>query len=283
MSPTHEHAPTIPTLLAHPADDLTTPARRRRSRYARWGAAVAVSALLAAACAPADDTEPAAQDDTTTTTAAPTTTEAPEEPAPETDGVDHHDDTTEVSVDTPAADLRAGLTSLLQEHVYLAGAAIAQAVADGGDLEAPGTVAAVETLDANSVALSEAVASVYGAGAGEQFLALWRDHIGMFVDYTLGGATGDEAAQADALARLDAYATEFGAFIESATEGELSTSAVESELQVHVETVVAAVDAVLAGSPDVYPRLREAAQHMPHTATALAGAIVAQQPETFGA
>src|SRR3712207_8488575 len=38
-----------------------------------------------------------------------------------------------------------------------------------------------------------------------------------------------------------------------------------------------AVDDVLAGSPDVYPDLKAAAGHMPMTAEALAGAIVAQQ------
>jgi hypothetical protein len=67
----------------------------------------------------------------------------------------------------------------------------------------------------------------------------------------LAGATGDEAGQQDAVERLEAYAAEFGAFIEAATDGELPGSTVEAELAVHVETLVAAVDSVLAGSPDV--------------------------------
>lgn len=71
-------------------------------------------------------------------------------------------------VETGAAELRAGLTSLLQEHVYLAGAAISTAVQQGGDLEAPAVVSAVDTLDANSVALSEAITSVYGDGRSMQ-------------------------------------------------------------------------------------------------------------------
>jgi plastocyanin len=184
-------------------------------------------------------------------------------------------------VDSPAATLRAGLTSLLQEHVYLAGAAISTAVGAGGDLEAPAVVSAVETLDANSVALSEAVASVYGPEAGEQFLALWRTHIGFFVDYTLGGATGDTAAQDAARANLDNYRADFGAFIDSATGGTLPADAVADALQVHVDSLLVAVDAVLAGTPDVYTKLRDAAQHMPMTALALAGAIATQMPEQF--
>src|SRR3546814_1134626 len=100
-------------------------------------------------------------------------------------------------VETGAAELRAGLTSLLQEHVYLAGAAISTAVQAGGDMEAPAVVSAVDTLDANSVALSEAISSVYGEEGGAQFLELWRNHIGFFVEYTLGGATGDTAMRSE--------------------------------------------------------------------------------------
>ena len=183
------------------------------------------------------------------------------------------------AVDAPAAELRAGLTALLQEHVYLAGIAISTAVADGVD--APSTTAAVETLDTNSVALSEAIAGIYGDEAGEQFLALWRDHIGMFVDYTVATASGDQAAADEAKASLDAYRTEFAAFIDSATDGELAAETTAENLQMHVNTLVAAIDAVVAGSPETFAELRTAAQHMPSTAQALSGAIVAQMPDEF--
>ncbi|MCD9624513.1 hypothetical protein [Rhabdothermincola salaria] len=183
-------------------------------------------------------------------------------------------------VDAPAAELRAGLTALLQEHVYLAGIAISTAVGDG--LEAPSTTAAVETLDANSVALSEAIAGIYGDEAGEQFLALWRDHITMFVDYTAASAGGDQAAADEAKAELDSYKDEFAAFIDSATDGELAAETTSENLQMHIDTLVAAIDALVAGSPEVFPELRTAAQHMPSTAQALSGAIVAQMPDQFG-
>jgi len=180
-----------------------------------------------------------------------------------------------------SGDLRAGLTALLQEHVYLAGLAINQAVADKGDLTAPATKAAVAALDANSVGLSDAISSVYGAAGGEQFLALWRKHIGFFVDYTLGGATGDAAKQAKAKADLDGYRNDFGAFLESATKGGLTKQAVADELTPHVQTLFAAIDAVLAHSPDVYAKLKTAADHMPMTAQVLAGAIAKQFPDKF--
>src|SRR3546814_475185 len=184
-------------------------------------------------------------------------------------------------VETGAAELRAGLTSLLQEHVYLAGAAISTAVQAGGDMEAPAVVSAVDTLDANSVALSEAISSVYGEEGGAQFLELWRNHIGFFVEYTLGGATGDTAMQEAAGQKLDDYRADFGAFIESATDGELTGDVVAENLQMHVDMLIVAVDAVLAGSPDVYAKLQAAAEHMPTTAIALTGAITTQFPDMF--
>src|SRR3546814_3811417 len=148
-------------------------------------------------------------------------------------------------------------------------------------MESPGVVSAVDTLDANSVARSEAISSVYGEEGGAQFLERWRNHIGFFVEYTLGGATGDTAMQEAAAQKLDDYRADFGAFIESATDGELTGDVVAENLQVHVNTLVEAVDAVLAGSPEVFPKLRAAAQHMPSTALALPGPIATQLPEDF--
>jgi hypothetical protein len=62
---------------------------------------------------------------------------------------------------TAAAELRATLTSLLSDHVWLAGNALDTAVHKKGDLKDPQVVGAVKALDANSVALAEAIGSVY--------------------------------------------------------------------------------------------------------------------------
>jgi hypothetical protein len=185
------------------------------------------------------------------------------------------------SIDTGAASIRTGLSNLLQEQVYLAGIATGTAIGDGLDSEAFAEAAA--TLDANSVALSEAVASVYGEEGGAAFLELWRAHIGMFVDYTLAVAGDDEQEKEQALAELDGYRGDFGAFIESATEGGLSKDAVAAELELHVDLLTAAIDAQAAGDAQAFSLLREAASHMPMTADVLAGAIVAQFPEDFAA
>src|SRR4051794_5785550 len=62
--------------------------------------------------------------------------------------------------DTGAASLRAGLTGLLEDHVYQAGLAVAFGVSDG--LDSKTFKAAAGTLDKNSIALSKAIGGVYG-------------------------------------------------------------------------------------------------------------------------
>ena len=92
--------------------------------------------------------------------------------------------------DVDASELRARINTILQEHVYLATSATGAAL---GGRQAQ-FEAAAQALDANSVELSKLIGSVYGEGAEAAFLALWRKHIGFFVDYTTGLATGDETS-----------------------------------------------------------------------------------------
>jgi len=175
------------------------------------------------------------------------------------------------AVNTPAAELRAGLTHLLTEHVYTAGIALQTAVGAGGNLEDPAVKAAVANLDANTVALSKAVGSAYPA-AEQPFLDSWRQHIGFFVDYTLGKATGDQAKMDKARTDLDGYRTSFGQLINSVVP-ELPADAVAQELVPHVQSLLAAIDSLVAGDGQVFAKLTEAASHMPMTAQTLAGGI----------
>lgn len=177
------------------------------------------------------------------------------------------------TVNSDGAALRAQLTALLADHVYLAGAAIDQALADGGDLETADVQAAVATLDENSVEVAALVGSVY-PDAEQPFLDSWRSHIPFFVNYTLGEATGDEEMAAQAVEDLNGYAVSFGQLINSVVP-ELPAEAVQGELEMHAVSLLAAIDANLAGDPEYFSLLKEAAGHMPMTATALAGGIAA--------
>ena len=187
----------------------------------------------------------------------------------------------EGEADSGAAQVQRDLTYLLVEHEYLAGIAVYMAVGAGGDLKDPGFTSAAAALDENSKALAGAIEGVYGKAGGKQFLDLWRAHIGFFVDYTLGKATNDKAMVKKAEKDLDGYRSDFGAFLEGATEGGLPKQAVEEALLPHVESTQKAIDSVVAGNGKAFDDLRKAAVHMPGIATAIAGAIVTQFPEKF--
>jgi len=179
------------------------------------------------------------------------------------------------ATDSAPAETRAILTNLLQEHAYLAGIALEQAVDAGGDLEAANVVAAVETLDVNTVALADVVGSVAGDENGDAFLGLWREHIGFFVDYTLGEATGDAAMKEQALTDLMGYQQAAGAFFEEITGGEIMPENLIPGLEEHVATLTAAIDSMVASDSAAFAQLRKAGQHMPMAALLLATGIVA--------
>ena len=168
-----------------------------------------------------------------------------------------------------AADLRAGLTSLLQEHVYLAGIAVATAYTAGAD--SAEFEAAAATLDENSVALSDAVGSLAGEEQGQAFLDLWRRHVGFFVDYAVAAKGGDQAGMDAAVANLQGYTTEAGAFFEQVSGGQLPAAAIAESLGMHITTLTAAIDALAAGDPTAYAKLQEAAAHVAMAAATLAG------------
>ena len=184
------------------------------------------------------------------------------------------------SVDDPGAVLQQTLTDLLDSHVFLASIAVSTGLTAG--LDSPEFEAAAATLDQNSQDLAGAIESVYGAEAGDAFLKLWRQHIGFFVDYTAGKATKDDAKANKALKALENYKKDFSEFLDTATGGELPADAASDALQMHVDSLIDAIDAAVAGDPKVFDKIYEAATgHMPMTASALAGAITAQFPDKF--
>ena len=176
-------------------------------------------------------------------------------------------------VDSTSAEIRAGLTQLLQEHVYLAGFAVDAAYDVGPDSAEFGLAA--DALDENSVALADTVGSVAGEEHREAFLSLWRDHIGFFVDYAIAEAEGDEDAKQQARADLEGYTGDAGAFFEDITGGELPAGAVADSLRGHIDTLTEAIDGLAAGDADAFDALKGAADHVVAGAAVLAGGIAA--------
>lgn len=178
-----------------------------------------------------------------------------------------------------ASDLRTTLNTALAEHVWLAASATGAALAGRTD-EFKEAAAA---LDANSMALGQAIGSVYGDGPGAAFLALWRKHIGFFVDYATGVAKKDKATQEKAVKDLMGYADTFGAFLASANP-HLPKDVVAGLVREHVVGLKAVVDAQARKDwAEAYAKLREAAAHMRMIADPLAAAIGKQFPDRFAA
>jgi len=140
-----------------------------------------------------------------------------------------------------ASTLRAQLTGLLQEHVYLASVAVFTAYTTEGGTDSASFKAAAGALDDNSVALSDAVGSLAGDDKGQAFLALWREHIGYFVDYASALAAQDDDAAVAALTSLDAYRGEAGSFFAEISGGALPADAIADGLAMHVQTLAGAI------------------------------------------
>lgn len=180
--------------------------------------------------------------------------------------------------DTPAASLRVGLNALLAEHVYLAARATGAAL--NGQQAA--FEAAAASLDANSVDLSKTIGAAYGPDAEAAFLPLWRAHIGMVVDYTVGTATNDQAKQDRAVADLVGYTQDFGAFLNGANE-HLPKEVVAALVKDHVLSLKDVIDAQHArDQARVYSALRTAMGHMAMIADPLAAATATKFPAQLG-
>ena len=176
-----------------------------------------------------------------------------------------------------ASDLRTGYNALLAEHVFLAGAATGAAL-DGRQAEFEAAAAA---LDANSQDLATSIGSVYGPDAEKAFLPLWRKHIGMVVDYTVGLATRDKTKQDKAVAELVGYTQDFGAFLAAANPN-LPKEVVADLVKHHVLTLKSVIDPQAAGNQaEAYRALRTAAGHMTMIGDPLAGAIAKQFPARY--
>lgn len=181
--------------------------------------------------------------------------------------------TAAAQTNTPAAQLYAALDQLLREHVDLTANVVETAITLGP--KSANTTAALAALDQNTQGLGAAIGSVYGSAAQTEFLKLWRAHIGFFVNYTLGLATGNSAQVATAQSDLQGYITQFAQFVAGATK--LPESAVAADLQGHVSTLETAIKAIVTKSPAAGKDIEMAAMHMDGTAQVLAKGIAASK------
>jgi hypothetical protein len=223
----------------------------RNSRIVRTG--LAASALVVAAAACSSGTSPSAS-----------SSKSPMHMASSSPSMSQ-------STNTAAAQLYSGLDQLLVEHVDLTANVVQTAITKGPT--SAQTKTAEAALGQNTDSLGAAIGSIYGSAAQQQFLKLWRAHIGYFVDYTLGLATHNTAMVNTANKDLAGYISQFSTFMASATK--LPASAVAADLQGHVSTLETAIKAIVTKSPSAGQDLEMAAMHMEGTAEVLTKGITA--------
>jgi hypothetical protein len=177
-----------------------------------------------------------------------------------------------------AAALRVGLTALLEDHVYGTAAAAGTTLAKGPRSRA--AVAALRTLDRNSIALAQAIGGVYGPRAGGRFLTLWRAHNASIAAYTRARLAHDDAAAEVARRGLDEYRARFGALLADA-DPDLPQDAVAAALKPQIAAQLAAVDAASIRTLGAARVTAAAAATAPAFAAVIAGAVSKQFPERF--
>jgi hypothetical protein len=169
-----------------------------------------------------------------------------------------------------SADLRARLTALLTEHVYLTGALVATLYHFGDNTA--GVQKAGAAVDANATDLAALIGTISPAKQAA-FLEAWRAHDVDLLAYANGAKANDATAKHNAANNLLDYAKNAGQFFSDLTGGTLSASGVQADLVTHISSLTAAIDAMAASAPDGLTKLKTAADHMADSAQLLASGV----------
>ncbi|WP_147804268.1 copper amine oxidase [Alkalicoccus halolimnae] len=184
------------------------------------------------------------------------------------------------AVDTPAAELRSTWNQLASEHFALATLGMQKGLNQADDYDF-----AAWAENQNSQDFQAAIASIYGEEAGSRFLTLWEpDHINAQGDLVAAAIEDDMEKRETALNHIDMFTEEFGAFLEAATDENLSAEAAQETLTVHEEQILRTFDKRVEGNyTEASDSFREGYQFMFGVGEALSGAITKQMPEQFAA
>jgi hypothetical protein len=165
--------------------------------------------------------------------------------------------------------LRSALGQLLGEHVELAFDATRAAVAGS-----PAASEGIRALDGNTRDILTALQAALGPGAATSFSRVWGSHIDALVQFTVAIAENDEAGQAAARRKIDAFPPELTKLLAGVSGGRVAAQPVVDALAQHDQQLLQQVTAYAAKD---YGRAQEIAYdgyaHMFRIATTLAGAL----------
>jgi hypothetical protein len=181
-----------------------------------------------------------------------------------------------VDFGSPAAQLRVDLDRLLAEHAFLTIEQMRSGLAGSADF-----AAAAAAVEANSVDVTAAIASVYGPSAADPFGDIWRSHIGYLVDYAIALRAGDETAQQAARSGLATYRSNLHTFLGDANPG-IDLSGIAEALDMHTAQLLEFIETEAELDHEgAYALEREAYPHMFHVGDALAKVIANSFPDRY--
>jgi hypothetical protein len=174
-----------------------------------------------------------------------------------------------VGFDTPPEKLRSAFAMLLGEHMELI--VDAQQATFAG---APQFKAAAAQVNANTAALTQAMAGMVGPKKAAEFQAAWANHVEGLMAYTAAVAGKDEAAKAAAKQNLDGFAERLALFFSDVVRNVLATDPLTQAITAHDQHLIDQVDAYAAKD---YARAQQMElngyQQMLDVANTLVGAI----------
>lgn len=179
--------------------------------------------------------------------------------------------------ETTGVELRATLDSLLSEHYALAVDSMMKIY--DGDEAADASMAA---LEANAADMEPVIASVYGEEGGAAFVEIFDKHNMGTDDYAAAVKAGDEAMQEEALVEIQSFVDDMGAFLGTATEGNLPEDGATAALREHEDFVQETFDLYVEGDYEAaYTSYLEGFTQIFGAGSAISGAISAQFPDQF--
>lgn len=172
--------------------------------------------------------------------------------------------------------LKQDMRKLWTEHVVWTRDYIVAAVGDQPDAQAAAT-----RLMKNQEDIGNAVATFYGAAAGQQLTTLLKEHITIAVDLIKAAKAGDKAGQQQADSRWQQNGVQIAEFLSKANP-HWPKDALTDMMKKHLSTTTTEVVARLNKDWEADVRaFDEVYAHILHMADALSEGIVKQFPNKF--
>jgi hypothetical protein len=193
--------------------------------------------------------------------------------SPTTSAAHHATDTTGTAAAATASpkELGAQFEQLLGQHALLAMRLTRSEVTNASDF---GQVAET-SLEANTDALSQLVGTAYDDTQGDRFQQLWQGYVTDLSSYANGVASKEPSAKQAARADLMAYCDDYGAWLATASNGQVQAGDAVRAARTRVVGLIKQVDAYAADDYDqAYKIERQAYQSMFTAGATLAKASV---------